>query len=61
MWVVIATPPKTGLFADLLPRAQMWNDGTTVIYDSKEEAQLQADICKTDHNGWSYSVVEENR
>ena len=32
-------------FADLPPRFQMWDDGRTVTYATRGEAQAQVDVC----------------
>lgn len=56
-YVVVAFPPLKGMWADLKPRPQMWNTGESVIYDSKEDAIRQQEICHTDtHRVWNYKV-----
>lgn len=56
-YVVIAFPPLKGFWADLKPRPQMWNTVEPVLYDSKEEAIKQQEICQADtHRVWNYKV-----
>jgi hypothetical protein len=56
IYVVMAIPPKVGIYADLKPRPQCWNDGIIEAYRTKAQAQTQADACLTDHNKWDYQV-----
>lgn len=58
-YIVIATPPNKGLYADLAPRAQQCS-GATVYYDDYQLAKQQSDACNSDHNGWKYSAMDED-
>jgi hypothetical protein len=55
-FVILASPPSTGIYANLSPRHQMWNDGAVVAYHLKEDADAYKHECDKDRNGWKYSV-----
>lgn len=57
VWVIEATPPKSGIFSDLKPRFQMWNCGAICIYYTEDSANAYVHICRSEKTGWSYRSV----
>lgn len=56
VYVIEASPPSAGIYAKLLPRYQVWNDGAIAAYYDKDDADKYKHECDKDRNGWKYEV-----